>query len=315
MMSRSSGEPRHRSARALLVGMAALPTTSRWRSRDPRGRVVRHGAAARRLINLISSSSHHLGSSSSPSPRRVSAPSPSLRYWLVPFAKSRSEPSVTEALGAKYFGASVKRREDPRFLRGEGRFVDDVKLAGMLHVAFLRSPYAHARIVSLRTEAAAAMPGVVRVFTFRDLERWMKPLPIFGAVPPGLAAAIRFDIHQPAQYALCPDRARYVGEIVAMVVARTATAPRTRGRHEVEWEPLPAVVDMQAGAERGPPRARAGATTSPSASRTPSATWSALCKRGCRHARDIPHPALRRHASRGARLWWRRGSPRRSLTT
>ena len=157
-------------------------------------------------------------------------------------------------MGAKYFCASVKRKEDPRFLRGDGRFIDDVKLAGMLHVAFVRSPYAHARILSVRTDAAAAMRGVIRVFTFADLERWMKPLPVFGAVPPGLAAAIRFDIRQPAQYALCPDRARYVGEIVAMVVAEDRyRAEDGADAIEVEWEPLPAVVDMQAGAEAGGP--------------------------------------------------------------
>ena len=165
-------------------------------------------------------------------------------------------------ISAKYFGASVKRREDPRFLRGEGRFVDDVKLAGVLHAAFLRSPYPHARIVSVRTEAAAAMPGVVRVFTFRDLERWMKPLPVFGAVPPGLKAVIHFDIHQPAQFALCPDRARYVGEIVAMVVAEDRyRAEDGVDAIEVEWEPLPAVVDMQAGAEAGGPLVHEAAST------------------------------------------------------
>ena len=148
-------------------------------------------------------------------------------------------------MGAKYFGAAVKRREDPRFLRGEARFVDDVKLAGMLHAAFLRSPHAHARIAGMRTQAAVAMPGVARVFAFADLERWMKPLPLFGAVPPGLAAAIHFDIRQAPQYALCRDRARHVGEIVAMVVADTrARAEDAAERIEVDWEPLPAVVDM-----------------------------------------------------------------------
>jgi carbon-monoxide dehydrogenase large subunit len=150
-------------------------------------------------------------------------------------------------MGAKYFGAAVKRREDPRFLRGEARYVDDVKLAGMLHAAFLRSPHAHARIAALRTAAAAAMPGVVRVFTFADLEPWMKPLPLFGAVPPGLAAAIRFDIRQAAQYALCRDRARHVGEIVAMVIADTrARAEDAAERIEVDWQPLDPVVDMRA---------------------------------------------------------------------
>ena len=74
-----------------------------------------------------------------------------------------------ELMGAKFFGAAVKRREDPRFLRGEGRFVDDVTLPGMLHAAFVRSPHAHARIIRIHTTAAAAAPGVVRVLTFADL--------------------------------------------------------------------------------------------------------------------------------------------------
>lgn len=157
-------------------------------------------------------------------------------------------------MGAKYFGAAVRRREDPRFLRGEGRYVDDVTLPGMLHAAFLRSPHAHARIAALRTDAARALPGVAAVFTFADLERWMKPLPLFGAVPPGLAAAIAFDVRQAPQYALCRDRAVYVGEIVAMVVAESpARAADALERIEVDWEPLPAVVDMLAASEPGGP--------------------------------------------------------------
>src|SRR5881397_4071999 len=96
-------------------------------------------------------------------------------------------------MGAKYFGAAVKRREDPRFLRGDGRFIDDVTLPGMLHAAFLRSPHAHAVVKMIHTAAAAAAPGVARVFTFGDLDRWMKPLPLFGAVPAGLAAGGQFE--------------------------------------------------------------------------------------------------------------------------
>ncbi len=157
-------------------------------------------------------------------------------------------------MGAKYFGAAVPRREDPRFLRGEGRFLDDVVLPGLLHAAFVRSPHAHARVVTVRAGAAAAMPGVVAVFTFADLARWMKPLPMFGAAPPGLAAAIRFDVRQAAQYALCRDRARYVGEIVAMVVADSPYRARdAAGAVEVDWEPLPAAGDMIAAAEPGAP--------------------------------------------------------------
>jgi aerobic carbon-monoxide dehydrogenase large subunit len=157
-------------------------------------------------------------------------------------------------MGAKFFGAAVKRREDPRFLRGEGRFVDDVMLPGMLHAAFLRSPHAHARIVKIDTAAAVVAPGVVRVLTFGDLERWMKPLPLFGAVPPGLAAVVTFDIRQAPQWALCRDRARYVGEIVAMVVADSAErAEDAVELIQVEWDLLPPVVDMIRAEEPGAP--------------------------------------------------------------
>ena len=144
-------------------------------------------------------------------------------------------------MSAKYFGAAVKRREDPRFLRGEGRFVDDVKLAGMLHAAFVRSPHAHARIVGIRPAAAAAMPGVVSVLTAEDLQRWLKPLPLFGAPPPGLAAAIRFDLRQASQYALCRDRVRHVGEIVAMVVADT----RARAEDAAERVEIEMIVEVE----------------------------------------------------------------------
>src|SRR2546422_796541 len=157
-------------------------------------------------------------------------------------------------MGAKYFGAAVRRREDPRFLRGEGRYVDDVTLPGMLHAAFLRAPHAHARLARVDTVAAKALAGVAAVFTFDDLARWMKPLPLFGAPPPGLAAAITFDVRQASQWALCRDRARYVGEAVAMVVAESrAQAEDAVHRIEVDWEPLPPAVDMVEPGEPGGP--------------------------------------------------------------
>src|SRR5437867_12886424 len=114
-------------------------------------------------------------------------------------------------MGAKYFGAAVLRQEDPRFLRGEGRFVDDVTLPGLLQAAFLRSPHAHARIVAIRTERAQKMPGVAAVFTHADLARWMKPLPLFGPPPPGLAAALQFDIRHAPHSALATQRVRHLG--------------------------------------------------------------------------------------------------------
>jgi aerobic carbon-monoxide dehydrogenase large subunit len=158
-------------------------------------------------------------------------------------------------VGARYFGASVPRLEDPRLLRGDGRFVDDLQLPGLLHAAFVRSPHAHARLRAVRAEAAARAPGVVRVITFDDVARFMKPLPLFGAVPPGLAARVDVSMRQAPQLALARDVVRHVGEIVAMVVAESrALAEDACDRVEVEYEPLPAVTDVMAAALPGAPR-------------------------------------------------------------
>src|SRR5438552_18645711 len=141
-------------------------------------------------------------------------------------------------MGAKYFGASVPRKEDPRYLRGEGRYVDDMTLPGMLHAAFVRSPYAHASIRGIDAAAARALPGVTHVFTFADLARWMKPLPLFGAIPPGLAARVDVTMKQVFQYALCRDRVLYSGEIVAMVLAESAAlAEDARDLVTVDYDP------------------------------------------------------------------------------
>ena len=155
-------------------------------------------------------------------------------------------------MGAKLFGASVRRKEDPRFLRGEGRYVDDIKLPGMLHAAFVRSPHGHARILSVKTDAARRLAGVAHVFAFADLERWMKPLPLFGAVPPGLAARVDVTMKQVPQLALARDRVLFVGEIVAMVLA-TSRAVAEDGCElvDVEYDPLPAVADMVGASEPG----------------------------------------------------------------
>jgi aerobic carbon-monoxide dehydrogenase large subunit len=153
-------------------------------------------------------------------------------------------------MGARYFGAAVRRREDPRFLRGEGRYVDDIKLPGLLHAAFVRSPHAHARVRAVRPERAVAAPGVARVFTFADVARWMKPLPLFGAIPPGLAARVAVTMKQIPQLALVRDVVRHVGEIVAVVVADSRARAEDAGELvEIDYEPLPALVDPLAAAE------------------------------------------------------------------
>src|SRR5438552_7512953 len=144
-------------------------------------------------------------------------------------------------MGAKYFGASVRRTEDPRFLRGEGRYVDDIKLPRLLHAAFVRSPHGHARVLSVKTEAARQLSGVAHVFAFTDLERWMKPLPLFGAIPPGLAARVDVTMKQVPQLAMARDRVLFVGEIVAMVLATSRAPADDAGQAvEVTYEPLAA---------------------------------------------------------------------------
>ncbi len=157
-------------------------------------------------------------------------------------------------MGAKYVGATVRRLEDPRYVRGLGRYVDDITLPGMLHLAFLRSPHAHARIRRIDTTRATHMPGVTRVLTFADLARFLKPLPTFGAPPPGLAERVAFTIRHAAQLALCRDTARYAGEIVAAVAAENRyLAEDAREAIEVEWEPLLPIVDVIAAGEPGGP--------------------------------------------------------------
>ncbi len=150
-------------------------------------------------------------------------------------------------MGVKYIGAEVRRREDPRLLRGRGMYVDDVKLPGLLHAAVLRSPHAHARLGAIRAEAALRQPGVVAVFTFQDLKAGMKPLPVSGTPPPALQARVGFMLRTTAQFPLGRDRVRYVGEAVAVVVAESRyVAEDALELVAVEYEPLPVVTDARA---------------------------------------------------------------------
>jgi CO/xanthine dehydrogenase Mo-binding subunit len=96
-------------------------------------------------------------------------------------------------VGARYVGAIVRRQEDPRYLTGRGRFVDDMSPAGCPHAAVLRSSHAHARLAAIRTEAARACPGVAAVFTFHSLTG-LKPIPEAGVAPPPLKARVDFQL-------------------------------------------------------------------------------------------------------------------------
>ena len=143
---------------------------------------------------------------------------------------------------AKYgIGQPVTRFEDPRLLRGQGHFINDVNLPGQAYAVMLRSPHAHARIVAIDAAAAQAAPGVLAVFTEADLaadrlgtmrvnlpRKRPDGSPLFYSPHPGLARG----------------HVRYVGDPVAMVVADTANAARDAAEQvNIEYEPLHAVTD------------------------------------------------------------------------
>ena len=139
---------------------------------------------------------------------------------------------------SKLFGASIKRREDPRLITGRATYTDDLQLPGMAYAQIVRSPYAHARIARLDVEAARRSPGVVAVYTGRDLQGVLNPIPTAWLIP-------NSDLKTPPHPALAVDTVRYVGDGVAVVVAEDRYAARDAALLiEVEYDPLPAVVDQ-----------------------------------------------------------------------
>jgi carbon-monoxide dehydrogenase large subunit len=146
-------------------------------------------------------------------------------------------------------GASVKRVEDPRFITGKGRYLDDIKLAGMTYMSILRSPYAHANIRSIDTSAAKAMPGVVLVLTGADIP--YNPLPM--AWPAGGSSGVVNNINMPR--VLATDSVKWTGEGVAAVIAETAAqAVDALEAIVVDWDPLPVVVDAEKATQPGAPQ-------------------------------------------------------------
>jgi carbon-monoxide dehydrogenase large subunit len=146
---------------------------------------------------------------------------------------------------AKYMGQKVLRKEDPRLLTGRGLFVDDIHLPNTAHLAFLRSPHAHARIRRLDITRAEALHGVVEVLTGTDVRDALGTVPFMAKLP---------DLRIPAHYTLAVDRARYVGEPVAAVVAESDYIARDAlDLIEVDYEPLAAVVDPEKALKKGSP--------------------------------------------------------------
>ena len=144
-------------------------------------------------------------------------------------------------------GASSKRREDVRFLTGNGQYTDDINLHNQAYVHFIRSDMAHGRIKGIDTSAAEKMPGVVRIFTAADFAE-------VGGVPCGWQVTDRFGepMQEPKHPVLAEDKVRYVGEMVVAVVAQTLEQARDAAEAvEIDIEELPAVIDMKAALEEG----------------------------------------------------------------
>jgi carbon-monoxide dehydrogenase large subunit len=143
----------------------------------------------------------------------------------------------------KYLGQRIKRTEDPRLLTGQALFVDDVQIPGMLHAAFLRSDYAHARVLSIDVSAARVRPGVVAVYTAEDMGDAWRPSPPNVSPPPGMEGVT---FHSRTPVPLVKDKVRHAGEALVMVVAESRYIAEDAAEDIwAELEPLDAVVDLE----------------------------------------------------------------------
>src|SRR3712207_5546968 len=155
--------------------------------------------------------------------------------------------ALIEQRPATYVGESVARKEDAKLITGQASYVDDLRVAGMVWMAVVRSPYAHARIRSVDVSAALEQEGVVAAFSGADLaEEWGGPLPCAWPVAP--------EVHVPEHWPLAKDKACFAGDGVAVVIAETrALAKDAAELVMVDYEPLPAVTDVPQAREEGAP--------------------------------------------------------------
>src|ERR1700730_1745719 len=141
---------------------------------------------------------------------------------------------------SRLVGARIQRREDPRLITGHGRYVDDISLPGTLHMALVRSPYAHASINSIATKPAASMPGVHAVYLAEDFREVLQ-----GTLPVG-SAGVPHKKQVPDQFPIGSGEAVYQGEPLAGVLAEQRhQAAAAAAAVEIDYEPLPAVMDLE----------------------------------------------------------------------
>jgi carbon-monoxide dehydrogenase large subunit len=150
-------------------------------------------------------------------------------------------------MSTRVFGSAIKRREDPRLITGEAKFLDDIQLPGMAYAAILRSSYAHAKINSINIKKAAKVPGVIAVFTGEDF----KDLPALPCA--WQAGGVKNNVNMPRVLEI--DRVTFTGAGVAVVVAENRyIAEDALSLIEVDYEPLPVVVDAEKATQPGAPQ-------------------------------------------------------------
>src|SRR6266581_3265771 len=160
-------------------------------------------------------------------------------------AQTQSHEAPTAELGKARL-----RKEDARLITGQTNWTDNITLPGMLHIAFLRSPHAHARITSVDVSAARSEPGVIAAYSGADFADEQGSLPCAWPVTP--------DIVIPAHPPMATDEVRYVGEAVACVIARDRyTAADALEAIDVDYEPLPPVLDMRSALAGDSPKVHA----------------------------------------------------------
>lgn len=155
-------------------------------------------------------------------------------------------------MGVEGIGARVVRKEDKRFITGKGRYVDDIKLTGMTHAYFIRSPHAHAKVKRIDSSAALNMPGVVAVLTGQQLVDDKVGNLICGWA---ITSKDGSPMKMGAWPAMAPETVRFVGQAVAVVIAESKNLARDAAEAVVvDYEELPAVADMQAAIKPGAPQ-------------------------------------------------------------
>jgi aerobic carbon-monoxide dehydrogenase large subunit len=155
--------------------------------------------------------------------------------------------TATAEAPAAQIGQARLRKEDAKLITGQTNWTDNIRLPGMLHMAFLRSPFAHAKITRVDVSGALSQPGVVAAFSGADFAAEQGSLPCAWPVTP--------DIVIPPHPAMAVDEVRYVGEAVAVVVARDRfVAADALAAIDVDYEPLPVVLDMRTALDEGAPK-------------------------------------------------------------